>query len=126
MLMQHAHDAGGVPFSEGAGIDGHLTGGAGRAWDNGNFFHMLICGVYGLEKSKDGINITAPKEIDGTPLTELMNFCWRKAVYSFKWTGKGKNIKSITVDGNKIASEAGVYKLNNGVGSHEVEIKLYK
>ncbi len=125
MLMQHAHDAGGVPFPEGAGIYGNLTGGAGRLWDNGNFFHMLICGVYGVEKSKDGISLTAPNEIDGTPLTELKNFCWRKAVYNFKWIGKGKNIKSITLDGNKITSTSGVYKLNKSHGSHKIEIVLY-
>jgi hypothetical protein len=126
MLMQHAHDAGGIVFPEGAGVYGNLTGGAGRAWDNGNFFHMLISGIYGLEKDVDGITISAPKKIDGTPLTELNNFCWRQAVYNFKWTGNGEKIKKVTVDGNEIASESGVYKLNNKTGKHEVEITLYK
>ncbi len=126
MLMKHAHDAGGIPFPEGAGIYGNLTGGAGRTWDNGNFFHMLICGVYGLEKSKDGIKISAPEKIDGVPLTELKNFRWRKAIYNFKWIGEGKNIKSVTMDGNEIASKQGVYSLTDKIGSHKVEIELYK
>ena len=126
MLMKHAHDAGGIPFPEGAGIYGNLTGGAGRTWDNGNFFHMLICGVYGLEKSKDGIKIVSPEKIDGTPLTMLQNFRWRKAIYNFKWVGEGRSIKSVTMDGNEIASKQGVYKLTNKTGKHEVEIELYK
>ena len=126
MLMKHAHDAGGIPFPEGAGIYGNLTGGAGRTWDNGNFFHMLICGVYGLEKSKDGIKIVSPEKIDGTPLTMLQNFRWRKAIYNFKWIGEGKSIKSVTMDGNEIASKQGVYSLTDKIGSHKVEIELYK
>jgi hypothetical protein len=126
MLMKHAHDAGGIPFPEGAGVLGYLTGGAGRTWDNGNFFQMLICGIYGLEKSKDGITISAPEKIDGTPLTELKNFRWRKALYDFKWTGKGKNIKSVTIDGNEISSDRGIYILTDEMGIHKIKIELYK
>ena len=126
MLMKHAHDAGGIPFPEGMGVLGCLTGGAGRTWDNGNFFHMLICGIYGLEKSKDGITILAPEKIDGVPLTELKNFRWHKAIYNFKWTGKGKHIKEIIIDGNRITPDHGVYKLTNKTGKHEVKIELYK
>ncbi|MHB8338297.1 MAG: hypothetical protein ACYC49_09260 [Ignavibacteriaceae bacterium] len=125
MLMKHVHDAGGIPFSEGAGIYGNLTGGAGRTWDNGNFFHMLICGIYGLEKSKDGITISAPEKIDGIPLTEPKNFRWCKAIYNFKWIGKGKHIKDVIIDGNRITSELDVYKLTGKDGSHEVKIELY-
>lgn len=126
LLMKNALDAGGIPFPEGMGIMGYLTGNAGRTWDNGNFFHMLICGVYGLEKSKDGIRIVAPDKIRGVPLTELDNFRWREAVYNFKWIGNGKYIEDVTVDGNKIKSKSGVYWLTNKRGSHEVEIKLYQ
>ena len=126
LLMKNALDAGGIPFPEGMGIMGYLTGNAGRTWDNGNFFHMLICGVYGLEKSKDGIRIVTPDKIRGVPLTELDNFRWREAVYNFKWIGNGKYIEEVTVDGNKIKSKSGVYWLTNKRGSHEVEIKLYQ
>jgi len=85
LLMKHAGDAGGIPFSEGAGVYGNLTGGAGRSWDNGNFFHMLVCGVYGLEKCKGGISISPPAPISNQPVTELKNFCWRDAEYNFNW-----------------------------------------
>jgi hypothetical protein len=125
LLIQHAYDAGGMPFPEGGGINGFLTGHAGRTWDNGNFFQMLVSGIYGLEKSKDGIKITAPEKINGVPLTEMKNFQWRKAIYNFKWTGEGKQIKSITVDGNEITREPGVYKLTGKTGDHNVEIHLY-
>ena len=74
LLMKNAHDAGGIPFPEGMEIYGYLAGNAGRTWDNGNFFHILICGVYGLQKSKDGIKISTPEKIIGVPLTELNNF----------------------------------------------------
>lgn len=126
LLIDHAHDAGVVPFPEGAGIDGGLTGNSGRAWDNGSFFHMLVCGIYGLEKSKDGILITAPEKIDHVPLTELGDVCWRKAVYNFKWTGGGDNIGSVVVDGdqNIRASEGGGFNLTYKTGTHEVEVHL--
>jgi hypothetical protein len=124
MLMQHAYDAGGIVFPEGAGVYGNLTGGAGRAWDNGNFFHMLICGIYGLEKSKDGITISAPEKIDGVPLTELKNFHFRKAVYDFSWIGTGKHISNINVDGQSIKNGTGDYMLTDNSGKHKVEIQL--
>lgn len=125
MLMKHSHDAGGTPFPEGMGVYSYLTGGAGRTWDNGNFFHVLICGIYGLEKSKNGIKIVAPEKIDGIPLTELNNFLWHKAIYNFKWIGEGKRIKSVILDGNEIFSESGVYRLIDNSGNHKVEIELY-
>jgi hypothetical protein len=126
MLMLHAHDAGGIVFPEGAGVYGSLTGGAGRAWDNGNFFHMLVCGIYGLEKSNDGITISAPEKIEGVPLTELKNFYLKKAVYDFTWTGNGKNIKSISVDGQNLKQENGGYTLKYNSGKHKVIIQLYQ
>lgn len=126
MLMKNAHDAGGIPFPEGMGVYGSFTGNAGRTWDNGNFFHMLISGVYGLQKSKDGIKVLAPKKIKGIPLTELNNFRWRDAVYNFKWTGEGRRIKSIAVDGKRIRTESGIYNLISKTGKHDVEIILYK
>jgi hypothetical protein len=124
MLMQHAHDAGGIVFPEGAGIYGTLTGGAGRLWDNGNFFHMLICGIYGLEKSKDGITISAPEKIDGVPLTELKNFHFKDAIYDFSWIGTGKHISNINVDGQSIKNETGNFMLTYNSGMHKVEIQL--
>lgn len=124
LLMKNAYDAGGVPFSEGAGVYGYLTGGGGRLWDNGVFFHTLICGIDGLEKSKDGIRIVAPEKIRGVPLTELDNFRWREATYNFKWTGKGTHIESVTLDGNRIAPVAHAYWLDTRVGVHRVDIHL--
>lgn len=124
LLMKNAYIAGGVPFSEGAGIFGTFTGNAGRSWDNGNFFHMLICGIYGIEKSQNGISISPPENIEGSPLKELLNFCWRNAVYDFNWIGTGKRIKKVTMDGNKVISKSGIYKLTREVGRHVVVITL--
>ena len=126
MLMQHVGDAGGIPFPEGAGVYGYLTGGAGRSWDNGDFFHMLVCGVYGLEKNQHGIRISSPQQIGNIPVTELTNFCWRKAVYQFHWKGKGSQISKVTVDGRKLKPEAGHYTLTASSGVHDVEIILTK
>jgi hypothetical protein len=124
LLMQHAGDAGGIPFPEGAGVYGSLTGGAGRSWDNGNFFHMLICGIYGIEKEKEGIFISNPQTISQVPLTELLNFCWREAVYNFHWTGQGKNIKKVLCDGVELKA-SGTWCLVSDKGIHEVEIIMY-
>lgn len=125
LLIAHAQDAGVIPFAEGAGINGGLTGNSGRAWDNGNFFHLLLCGVYGLEKSRDGIRITAPEKIEGVPLTELGEVCWRQAVYNFKWSGAGEHIASVTMDGDKdIPAQAGTFNLTYKTGTHEVKVQL--
>jgi hypothetical protein len=125
LLISHAHDAGVIPFPEGAGIHGDLTGNSGRTWDNGNFFQMLICGIYGLEKTRDGIRITAPERIDSVPLTELRDVCWRKAVYNFKWNGEGKSIESVVIDGNRnIRSTDGIFNLAYKSGTHEVDVNL--
>lgn len=127
LLISHAHDAGVIPFPEGAGIAGSLTGNSGRAWDNGNFFHMLVCGVYGLEKTKDGIVITAPDKIADVPLTELRDFRWRQAVYDFQWSGVGKNIESVTVDGKKSILPTGrIFILTKKTGTHAVDIGLMR
>lgn len=85
---------------------------------------MLICGIYGLQKNKDGIQIMAPEKIDGVPLTGLANLRWRNATYNFKWTGAGEDIKSVTVDGKKVASNSGIYRLAKRTGTHEVRIVL--
>jgi len=122
MLLQHAYDAGKIPFSEGMGVYGSLTDGAGRTWDNGNYFHMLICGIYGLEKDNNNITISAPVLIEGTPLTELKNFYWGNAIYNFSWKGTGSKIKTITVDGEKVNHEIGEYKLFDKAGKHNVQI----
>ena len=124
LLMQHARDAGGIVFSEGAGVYGNLTGGAGRSWDNGNFFHLLICGIYGLEKDNNSITISAPMPIEGTPLTELKSFYWGNAIYNFSWKGTGSKIKEIIVDGKIVKQKNGKYKLLDKTGKHQVEIIL--
>jgi hypothetical protein len=125
MLMRHAGDAGGIPFPEGAGVYGYLTGGAGRSWDNGNFFHMLVCGVYGLEKNRHGIRISPPHPIGSQPLTELRNFCWHQAVYHFQWKGSGTQILKVMVDGKKLSPASGQYRLTCASGKHHVNIILY-
>jgi hypothetical protein len=124
LLMKHAGDAGGIPFPEGAGVYGSLTGGAGRSWDNGNFFHMLICGIYGLEKSQAGITISPPSPITSLPLTELKNICWRDAVYHFTWTGEGTCIQKILCDGTEIATAQDKALLDYNQGVHQVEVIL--
>jgi hypothetical protein len=124
LLISHAFDAAGIPFSEGAGIAGMLTGNAGRTWDNGNFFQMLICGIYGLEKSKDGILITAPEKIDGVPLTELKNVRWRGAVYNFEWRGNGNKLNRVMLDDKSIRKHRGAFNLNDNTGIHEVVVEL--
>jgi hypothetical protein len=124
LLIKHSHDAGGILFPEGAGVYGSLTGGAGRSWDNGNYFHMLVCGFYGLEKSKDGILISNPGKVGNQPLTELKNFCWRQAVYNFKWKGEGKKIQKIKFDGIDLKPVNGEWLLDSMKGTHQVEVVL--
>jgi hypothetical protein len=125
LLMRHAGDAHGIPFPEGAGIYGSLTGNGGRTWDNGNFFHLLICGIFRLEKSQDGITIVAPDPIAAVPLTELTNVRWRQATFNFKWSGTGEHIKGVTVDGEEVTSDSGVYRVAERIGTHRVTITLH-
>jgi hypothetical protein len=124
LLIKHSLDAGGILFPEGAGVYGSLTGGAGRSWDNGNYFHMLVCGFYGLEKSKDGIIISNPNKVENLPLTELRNFCWRQAVYNFQWEGEGNKIQKIIYDGSDLKQTNGEWRLDSGNGTHQVEVVL--
>jgi len=124
LLMAHAHDAGGIPFPEGASIHGALTGGAGRAWDNGNFFHMLVCGIYGLEKNKDGIQLSNPGKISTMPLTSLRNFRWKDAVYDFRWEGSGTRIRKVMIDGRRLKPYHGMYMLKKDSGQHSVVVQL--
>lgn len=126
LLIKHAYDVPAAPISEGAGITGNLTGGAGRSWDNGNFFHCLICGIYGLEKSQAGIQVNAPAKMDGFPLTELKDVRWEEAVYDFSWKGQGSRIGEVLLDGKPCRSNlsAGSYVLHEPTGSHKVTVKL--
>ena len=124
LLMKHALDAGGIPFSEGVGINGCLTGGAGRAWDNGNFFHMLVSGIYGIEKTHDGISITPPAPIDGTPLTEMRNVRWRNATCNFRWRGAGTSIESVRLNGKRVHPQGEHWALRNLSGEQVVDVVL--
>jgi len=124
LLMEHKGDAGGVPFPEGAGVYGYLTGGAGRSWDNGNFFHMLISGVYGIQKDRKGISLTNPNPLDSEPLTELHHVCWRDAVYDFSWQGAGSQIVKVSVNGKILKSANGKFILDAPHGHHAVVIEL--
>lgn len=124
LLMKHAGDVDNIPFPEGAGVYGYLTGGAGRSWDNGTFFHMLITGVYGISKHKDGITISDPNPIKEQPLTELKNVIWRDATYDFIWSGKGNQIKNIRMNNKEINAENETYLLHAASGHHRVEIAL--
>lgn len=126
LLMKHSLDAGGILFPEGAGVYGNLTGGAGRSWDNGTYFHMLVCGIYGIEKTDAGIQISPPNPIMDLPLTELLNVCWKKAVYNFRWEGRGKRIAQIFIDGIELKPESGNFTLTNATGVHEVTIRIVK
>jgi len=125
LLIDHAYDVPPAAFTEGMGPFGYLTGCAGRSWDNGNFFHTLIVGICGLEKSQYGIKITVPKQLINSPINQLENMCWRDAVYNFEWKGKGEKIKNVTVDGKIINPEAdGNYLLKDSYGNHKVIISL--
>jgi len=125
LLLDHAYDIPPACFTEGMGIYGYLSGCSGRAWDNGNFFHTLIVGICGLEKSQFGISISPPKQLINSPINNLENMYWRNAVYNFDWKGKGKKIKQVTVDGKIIKAEPnGNYLLKNPKGNHKVIISL--
>ena len=114
----------GVPFPEGAGVYGYLTGGAGRSWDNGNFFHLILCGVYGIQKDRNGIAVSNPIPLDGVPLSELKNVRWRDACYQFEWKGSGTQIANFKLNGESIKKKQGFYLLDQKKGSHKVEIIL--
>ncbi len=124
MLLDHAWDVPDACFSEGAGPWGFLTGGAGRSWDNANFFHTLVVGIYGLEKSNSGITVSVPVKMEGYPLTELNNFKWKQAVYDFEWKGSGDRISSVTLDGKAVSKTESGYLLNKQGGKHKVVITL--
>lgn len=125
LLIEHAYDVPAVPFAEGAGNSGTLTGGAGRAWDNGNFFQCLINGIYNVEKDANGLTIGAPVKMADFPLTELNNMRWRDAIYNLQWRGEGTKIKSVTIDGQpaiKLGEER--YRLAEKAGIHNVLIEM--
>jgi hypothetical protein len=125
LLIDHAYDVPAAPFAEGAGIHGSLTGGAGRAWDNGNFFHCLINGIYGVEKTADGVTLNAPVKMADFPLTQLDNLRWQDAVYNLEWRGEGSKIKKVTVDGRPAAKlSGGRYRIAEKTGTHQVIIDL--
>ena len=123
-LMKHAYDIPAAPFTEGAGVTGCLTGGAGRSWDNGNFFHCLISGIYGIEKTDTAIVLSNPTMIDGHKITRLDNLQWKDAVYSIKWTGSGSRIASVVIDNTPIKPTGKNYRLSRKSGSHQVTITL--
>jgi hypothetical protein len=125
LLIEHAYDVPPALFAEGVGNAGALTGGAGRAWDNGNFFHCLINGIYNVQKDRDGLTIGPPVKMAGFPLTELDNVCWRGAVCNLQWRGEGSKIKAVTVDGHpaeKLGSH--LYRVNETTGIHSVIISM--
>jgi hypothetical protein len=128
LLIKHAYDVPGACFTEGAGINGGLTGGSGRTWDNGNFFHCLISGVYGIEKTAQGIGVVAPTQMQGFPLTELKNVRWNNAVYDFQWVGSGTKISKLTLDSatqqSLRVSGADTYQLLEKSGRHSVVVTL--
>ena len=125
LLIKHAYDVPAAPFTEGIGIGGLLTRNAGRSWDNGNFFHCLVSGIYGIEKSDKGITVTAPVKLADFPLTELKNVCWRDAVYNFIYQGEGSRISEVTVDGKpRHITSNGTFLLTAKTGRHEVIVKL--
>ena len=124
LLVEHMHDAGGTPFPEGAGVYGYLTGGAGRSWDNGNFFHMLICGICGIRKDREGIHISGPHTLQSLPLSELDNVKWQKATYDFTWDGDGEEIREVLLDGKPVPRSGETWLLDASKGNHRVTIKL--
>lgn len=124
MLIDHAYAVPAAPFSEGAGIEGNLTGGAGRSWDNGNFFHCLISGIYGVHKSVSSLALIAPTPMKDFPLTELKNVQWQDASYDIAWEGTGSKIASVTLDGVKVSPKGGRYLLTKPSGQHAVVVKL--
>jgi hypothetical protein len=127
LLIDHAYDVPSAPFAEGAGNSGVLTGGAGRAWDNGNFFHCLINGIYNVEKDKDGLTIGAPVKMADFLLTELNHVRWRDATYHLQWRGEGTKIETVTLDGRPVKkSGAEYYRLTEKTEAHEVVVEMTK
>ena len=125
LLMDHAGAVRpDVPFAEGIGVNGTLTGGAGRSWDNGNYFHTLIVGIYGIEKSSAGVRITPPVPLKSAPVTELKNVRWRDAVIDFTWQGSGARLKEIRVDGETRGGPCAEFLLTEPTGHHTVIVVL--
>jgi hypothetical protein len=125
LLIEHAYDVPAAPFTEGAGIDGSLTGGSGRLWDNGNFFHCLVSGVYGIEKQAEAIHVTSPTRMTGFRLTQLRNVHWRDAEYDFRWEGTGSRISELMLDSvRQSPTISGEYLLSSKTGRHIVTITL--
>ncbi len=128
MLMDKAYVIPDACFSEGLGIYGYLSGVSGRSWDTGNFFHTLIVKVYGIEKTKDGINLQNPVPMDGFSLTELKNLHWVDAVYDIEWVGRGSAIDAVELDGNTInpttANGRISYALTEKAGQHRCKVRL--
>ncbi len=124
LLLAHAYDIADAPFTEGLGIFGTLTGGAGRLWDNGNFFHTLVCGVYGLEKFSAGIRVGAPGKMLDAPRSCLNGMQWRDAVYDFRWEGKGTRVQRVRLDGRTVRPGDTGIVLNKPRGYHRVVIEL--
>ena len=124
MLMDKAYVIPGACFSEGLGIYGYLSGVSGRSWDTGNFFHTLITEVYGVEKTKDAIEIEAPTQMGGFELTELKDFSWFEGVYNMQWVGRGSQISKVLLDGVAVKKSHGKYLLTKKSGKHVVKIIL--
>jgi hypothetical protein len=125
LLVEHAHDIPPACFTEGLGITGYLSGVSGRSWDNANFFHALLVGVYGIEKTSGGIILRKPTSIAGTPLTKLENVRWRKADYILNWENSGDRIRRVTLDGKELkTNHDGEYLLEPAEGKHEVRVEL--
>lgn len=125
LLLAHAYDVAETPFSEGLGIYGSITGGAGRSWDNGNFFHCLINGIYGIEKTYADIRVSAPKPVPEFAFKELRSVPWRNAIYDFEWQGRGTQIASVRLDGRVLKpSDSGDYVIADNSGRHTVLITL--
>jgi hypothetical protein len=85
---------------------------------------MLIAGIYGIEKDREGITLSDPDPLATVPLTELRNVHWRDAVYDFSWEGKGTNIKELKLDGKVLHSNSGTFRLHKSRGHHIVTVSL--
>jgi len=127
-LIDHAYDIPTGCFTEGLGVYGYLSGVSGRSWDNGNFFHTLMVGIYGVEKSARGIRISPPVPVESMPISELKNVRWRDAVYDLRWEGSGRRLKEVRVDGqNRLGAESepvSEFVVADRSGKHQIVIVL--
>jgi len=80
----------------------------------------IVLGIhYGLEYTREGWRLSAPRPIANYPLTRVTNLRHRRATYSIIWQGRGR-VKRVVLDGRTHRSDL----LADSEGEHEVSVFL--